>query len=71
LIHGRDDDSVPPSHSIAMADALRSSGVRAELMVIAGVGHSFELDLKDQDLENAVVRFLEGVWSSRRSLASH
>lgn len=41
IMHGADDDLVPPAHSEALYDALAAHGTEAALYVIDGFGHGF------------------------------
>ncbi|MCI0539754.1 MAG: alpha/beta hydrolase [Verrucomicrobiales bacterium] len=41
LVHGAEDRGVPPEQSRRMADALKSAGVPAELVIVPGAGHGF------------------------------
>ncbi|MFN3001881.1 alpha/beta hydrolase fold domain-containing protein [Mycolicibacterium wolinskyi] len=41
IMHGADDDLVPPAHSEALYDALAAHGAEAALYVIDGFGHGF------------------------------
>ena len=41
LLQGEDDEIVPPAQAAAMAEALRASGGRCDLVVFPGEGHGF------------------------------
>ncbi len=64
LIHGTDDEWVPPGQSLRMAGVLERAGVASQLIVIDGARHGFEtrFEKPDLDLLPDIVAFLERAW---------
>lgn len=63
ILHGRADRTVDPAQSVALADALQASGVPHELLLLDGVGHTFDFDGWNhrplpQDVRPVVLAFL-------------
>ncbi len=44
IVHGAEDDLIPPAQSQILHDALTAAGVASELIVIEGAGHGFGLE---------------------------
>jgi len=59
LIHGTADTAVDPARSREFAEALDKAGVRHELVLVAGAGHSFDLQPPQRDLRPLVLAFLD------------
>jgi len=59
LLHGDLDTDVPYRQSVAMADALRRTGVENELITMRGRGHGFDgVGLQDREVADAFDRVL-------------
>jgi fermentation-respiration switch protein FrsA (DUF1100 family) len=56
LVHGSEDDIVPPSESV---EAQAAAGASAELVLLDGADHSFTGG-REPDMARAVVTWLEG-----------
>jgi dipeptidyl aminopeptidase/acylaminoacyl peptidase len=59
LFHG-DADEIPVAASQVFVDALNSAGIAAELVVVAGAGHGYDIArapvrLSDRGLEAATI----------------
>lgn len=59
LIHGSEDNAVPPEQALAMHTKLQSAGAESELVIVKGAGHSFDLQPEQQDLRPIVVDFFD------------
>ncbi|MHB0947298.1 MAG: alpha/beta fold hydrolase [Sedimentisphaerales bacterium] len=59
LIHGSEDPAVPVQQAIDMYKKLRSAGVKSELLIVKGAGHSFNLQPEQKDLRPVVVDFFD------------
>ncbi|HEY8668181.1 MAG TPA: alpha/beta hydrolase [Tepidisphaeraceae bacterium] len=65
LIHGTADTIVPPAQSERLAQAMERLGIRHELMLIDGAGHSFPLQHNEIDLRQKVVDFFDQTLPAR------
>jgi acetyl esterase/lipase len=61
LMHGVEDVVVPYEQSVAMAQALRAQGVRADVYPVEGAGHCFEGCPEIGKLLDASIDFLDDV----------
>jgi len=59
IIHGEDDESIPPEQSQAFATTLQTAGVPAELLLVAGADH-FGI-IGDQNVFRAAAIFLDNL----------
>jgi len=59
IIHGEDDESIPPEQSQVFATALQAAGVPAELLLVAGADH-FGI-IGDQNVFRAAAIFLDNL----------
>ncbi len=59
IFHGTADKTTPLDQSIRLNEAAKKVGVPSDLIIIEGVGHSFDLQPKQRDLRPAVIEFFE------------
>lgn len=58
LLHGDADTDVPYGQSVAMYARLRELGVESELITMAGMGHSFDWDGANSEVQRAMGQVL-------------
>jgi dipeptidyl aminopeptidase/acylaminoacyl peptidase len=61
IVHGTQDDVVPPAQSEALHKALTSQGGSSSLLLLEGEGHSFTFDAWDRVRSEAVAFFKEAL----------
>jgi len=66
LIHGRDDQLVPPEQSVALAFALESAGVKNRLILIDHAAHGFGFHVRNRQILPDILAFLDSVWNVKR-----
>ena len=59
ILHGTADKTVPVDDSERFAAALKTAGVRHELVIIPGAPHTFDLQPKQRDLRPVVLAFFD------------
>jgi dipeptidyl aminopeptidase/acylaminoacyl peptidase len=59
LLHGTADTTTPLSQSERFAAKLREIGVEHQLVIVEGAPHSFDLQPKQRDLRELVVKFFD------------
>lgn len=59
IVHGTDDDVVPPAQSQLLYDELRARGCDARLVMLEGEGHSFSLGAWDRVRAESAAFFKE------------
>jgi len=63
LIHGSDDQLVPPEQSEALALALESAGVKNRLILIDHAAHGFGFHVRNRQILPEILAFLDSVWN--------
>jgi len=62
LLHGNKDTDVPYEQSVIMNELLKKVGVNSELIIINDVGHEFDRDFNNIDVQNVfkkIIQFLK------------
>ncbi|MFO7957716.1 MAG: alpha/beta hydrolase [Candidatus Brocadiia bacterium] len=57
ILHGTEDEVVPPEHSRQLADAARAAGLEHNLVFVDGAPHSFSLQPPQLELQSIVINF--------------
>lgn len=60
LIHGTEDPVVPVEQSVWLYDSLQAAGVRSDLILVEGAGHSTQ-EFSQPELYKAAADFLDDV----------
>ncbi|WP_228373785.1 alpha/beta hydrolase [Demequina maris] len=63
IAHGTSDGAVPPSQSVAMAQALLAAGADAELTLVPGAGHLWQGEVDREAILDAAIAFARRVTS--------
>ncbi|WP_228374209.1 alpha/beta hydrolase [Demequina phytophila] len=61
IAHGTSDTAVPPSQSVALAQALLAAGADAELTLVPGAGHLWQGDVDRDAILDAAIAFARRV----------
>jgi acetyl esterase/lipase len=65
FLHGDADDTVPVAESVTMAEKLKAAGVRADVVILPGVGHGYGYGVNTPAQKESIARiarFLDDIW---------